>query len=400
MTTSPKLLFFIFLRLGCTAFGGPVAHLAYFHEEFVKKRGWLSEEEFSELVALCQFLPGPASSQVGLAIGYKTLGYKGGILAWLGFTLPSAIILMLFAYGVTHYDALINTQSLHYLKLAALAVVAQAIWTMGNKLCTSQAHIIIALLSCAFILLFPFAFNQIVLILFAGLIGVLFFKENNAATPYQETLEKKNRAAKSAATNNSYLFLISFFALLFILPLLNLLSDNQIIAYIDSFYRTGALVFGGGHVVLPMLEAEMNTQQWLDKDSFLAGYAAAQAVPGPLFTFSAYLGSSFSHGLPFWATGLICLSAIFLPSFLLIFGIQPYWEKLRVNRSIKAVLQTINAAVVGLLLAAFYQPIWVNSVFNATDLAWGLIFFTLLRFYKVPAWLLIIIILIFSLLFL
>ncbi|AGP48517.1 chromate transporter [Psychrobacter sp. G] len=375
-------VFLIFLRLGLTSFGGPVAHLGYFRDEFVIRRKWLTENSYADLIALCQFLPGPASSQVGIAIGLSRAGYAGALAAWTGFTLPSAIVLMLFAIGISSYGDIVPLGVLHGLKVAAVAVVAQAVWGMGKNLCTDVARISIMALAACFVLLVPSALAQVSVIAIAAIIGLLWFKPEKviAHDPLPITVRRR--------TGLVWLFL--FFLLLIGLPLLTALYPSQTLSMVDTFFRAGSLVFGGGHVVLPLLQAEIVPAGWISNDTFLAGYGATQAVPGPLFTFAAFLGSSMNQAPSGWLGGVICLIAIFAPSFLLVMGALPFWESLRQNLRTRAALSGINAAVVGLLLAALYQPVWTSAIIEAKDFGLALVALIALMFWKVPAWLVVI----------
>jgi len=375
-------VFLIFLRLGLTSFGGPVAHLGYFRDEFVIRRKWLTENSYADLIALCQFLPGPASSQVGIAIGLSRAGYTGALAAWTGFTLPSAIVLMLFAIGISSYGDIVPLGVLHGLKVAAVAVVAQAVWGMGKNLCTDVARISIMALAACFVLLVPSALAQVSVIAIAAIIGLLWFKPEKviAHDPLPITVRRR--------TGLVWLFL--FFSLLIGLPLLTALYPSQTLSMVDTFFRAGSLVFGGGHVVLPLLQAEIVPAGWISNDTFLAGYGATQAVPGPLFTFATFLGSSMNQAPSGWLGGMICLIAIFAPSFLLVMGALPFWESLRQNLRTRAALSGINAAVVGLLLAALYQPVWTSAIVEAKDFGLALVALIALMFWKFPAWLVVI----------
>ena len=375
-------VFLIFLRLGLTSFGGPVAHLGYFRDEFVIRRKWLTENSYADLIALCQFLPGPASSQVGIAIGLSRAGYTGALAAWTGFTLPSAIVLMLFAIGISSYGDIIPLGVMHGLKIAAVAVVAQAVWGMGKNLCTDVVRVSIMALAACFVLLVPTALAQVSVIALAAIIGILWFKPEKlmAHDPLPMTVRRR--------TGLVWLFL--FFSLLIGLPLLTTLYPSQTLSMVDTFFRAGSLVFGGGHVVLPLLQAEIVPAGWISNDTFLAGYGATQAVPGPLFTFAAFLGSSMNQAPSGWLGGMICLIAIFAPSFLLVMGALPFWESLRQNLRTRAALSGINAAVVGLLLAALYQPVWTSAIIEAKDFGLALVALIALMFWKFPAWLVVI----------
>lgn len=375
-------VFIIFLKLGLTSFGGPVAHLGYFRDEFVVRRKWLTERSYADLVALCQFLPGPASSQVGIGLGLSRAGYSGALAAWAGFTLPSAIALILFALGITHYQHDIPLGALQGLKVAAVAVVAQAVWGMGKNLCTDTARISIMAATACFVLLLPSTLGQIGAIIVAAIIGLLLFKPQHSTTYDALPITISRRAGS--------FWLILFFSLLIGLPLLVALYPHQSLAIVDTFFRAGSLVFGGGHVVLPLLQAEVVSSGWVTNDAFLAGYGAAQAVPGPLFTFSAFLGSVMNDDPNGWLGGIIALCAIFIPSFLLIMGALPFWEQLRQSIRTQAALAGINAAVVGLLLAALYQPVWSSAIFQPQDFALALVALIALMFWKLPPWLVVI----------
>ena len=376
-STSAWQVFLIFLKLGLTSFGGPVAHLGYFRDEFVGKRQWLSDQQYADIVALCQFLPGPASSQVGIAIGLSRAGHLGALCAWLGFTMPSAILLIIFALGVAQYSDIATSGILHGLKIAAVAIVAQALWGMGRNLCPDKSRITIMVITACFVLAVPSAFGQVMAIMIAGIVGIVLFKP-----------EISDQAALKLPISMKMggFWLSIFFILLIILPVFAWLLPSTTLAIVDDFYRAGSLVFGGGHVVLPLLQAEVVETGMMNKDLFLAGYGATQIVPGPLFTFAAFLGASMNDAPNGWLGGMIALVAIFLPSFLLVLGVLPFWEQLRCHSRTKAALMSVNAAVVGLLLAAFYQPIWINTILNATDFSLALIAFVALMYWKLPVW--------------
>lgn len=369
-------IFAVATRLGFTSFGGPAAHLGYFHEEYVRRRKWLDEKSYADLVALCQFLPGPASSQVGIGIGIMRGGIWGGIVAFLGFTFPSAVALMIFALILKNAN-LEDGGWIHGLKIVAVAVVANAIRDMAHKLTPDRRRKLIAVGSLVITLLWQSAFSQVVVILMAAVIGFLFYKN------------KKNFQQMSIHVPISSRFaiicLLLFFSLLFTLPLLKSLTSSHWIGMIDSFYRAGALVFGGGHVVLPLLEREFVPAGLLSEEKFLAGYGAAQAVPGPLFTFAAYIGAAMSG----WTGGMVATAAIFLPAFLLIFGTLPFWGKLRSNPNINGALLGVNAAVVGMLISAFYQPIWTSSILQPIDFAFAAILFSMLAYWKIAPWIIV-----------
>lgn len=370
-------VFLVFLRLGLTSFGGPIAHLGYFRDEFVTKRKWISEHAYADLVALCQFLPGPASSQVGMGIGLSRLGIWGAILAWIGFTIPSAIVLVLFGLGMTHFEAGAHQEWLHGLKVVAVAVVAQAVLGMGKKLCPDKERITIAVIASVVVLIVHSAIVQILVLVVAGIFGAYFLR-TTSELPH-EPLHKGRRRIGAV-------FLFLFLAILIVLPMLRPIFPIQELKLFDSFYRSGALVFGGGHVVLPLLQAEVVPTGWVTNDLFMAGYGLANAVPGPLFTFSAYLGAVSSRLPNGWTGGLISLIAVFLPSFLLIIGALPFWEKLRSIPKIRQSILGINAAVVGILLAALYNPVWTSAIFSAKDVALAMVGFLFLEFWKLPSW--------------
>src|SRR5215468_4355635 len=338
----------VFLKLGLTSFGGPVAHLGYFRNELVTRRGWLDDRSYADLVALCQFLPGPASSQVGIGIGLLRAGLPGAVAAWTGFTRPSALAMVLFAYGVGALGDTGGAGWLHGLKVAAVAVVAQAVLGMARTLAPDRQRATLAVAAAVITLAFASAWGQIGAIVLGGIVGVLFLRGDapldHAALPI----------SVSRATGASLLAL--FFLLLAVLPLVAAIYPAQWITEFEAFYRAGSLVFGGGHVVLPLLQAAVVPPGWVSNDAFLAGYGAAQAVPGPLFTFAAYLGAVMGPPPNGWRGAALCLVAIFLPSFLLVIGVLPFWEQLRRGAVAQAALRGVNAAVVGLLLAALYNP--------------------------------------------
>lgn len=372
------VIFWIALRLGITSFGGPIAHLGYFHDEYVRRRKWLDEKNYADLVALCQFLPGPASSQVGIGVGIIRGGIIGGLLAFLGFTLPSVIVLILFALAVHAFD-FYDASFIHGLKIVAVAVVAHAIMGMGKKLTPDLTRKAIAILAVIAMLFWQTTWTQIAIILIAAIIGIFLFNK-------QETEETQKHLQLSLSKKIGIISFILFFALLLILPILSKYSNSDWIFMFDSFYRSGALVFGGGHVVLPLLEQEFVPTGFVTAEEFLAGYGAAQAVPGPLFTFAAYLGTVIA-GVP---GGIIATIAIFLPAFLLVVGSLPFWHELRKKSSIRGSFIAVNAAVVGILIAAFYQPIWTSTIIEAKDFALALLLFSLLAFWKLPSWVIVI----------
>ena len=375
-------VFLIFLRLGLTSFGGPVAHLGYFRSEFVERRRWLGEAAYADLVALCQFLPGPASSQVGLALGLGHAGYAGAFAAWAGFTLPSAIALIALALGLTQAgDALQSGAGaglLHGLKVVAVAVVAQAVWGMARSLCPDAPRRALMLATAALLLAWPGTGSQLLAIALAGVLGLLLMRPVADAAHEPMSVPVSRRAGAA--------WLALFFALLLGLPLLAAALPTQTLALIDAFYRAGALVFGGGHVVLPLLQASVVPTGWVSNDVFLAGYGAAQAVPGPLFTFAAFLGASMSAAPTGWLGGLIALLAVFAPSFLLVVGALPFWESLRRQPRVRAALMGINAAVVGLLLAALWNPVITSAVHGVGDALLAGVALAALMKWKWPPW--------------
>ncbi|WP_226669934.1 chromate transporter [Metabacillus litoralis] len=363
-------------RLGFTSFGGPVAHLGYFHEEYVRRRKWMDEKSYADLVALCQFLPGPASSQVGIGIGVMRAGVLGGITSFIGFTLPSVIALIVFAIILQGLDVA-DAGWLHGLKIVAVAVVAHAILGMAQKLTPDLKRKAIALLALVGTLLWQTAYTQIAIILLSGFLGFLMFKQQKEDNPSSLSFPISRRFAVICLT--------LFFGLLIVLPIINQATSISWIALFDSFYRSGSLVFGGGHVVLPLLEREFVPTGLLTEEQFLTGYGAAQAVPGPLFTFAAYIGAVING----WQGGLLATLAIFLPAFLLILGTLPFWHQLRSNAKVKGALMGVNAAVVGILIAAFYHPIWTSSILDAIDFAFAAILFSMLVFWKLPPWIIV-----------
>jgi chromate transporter len=375
-------VFIAFLRLGLTSFGGPVAHLGYFREAFVARLRWLDDRAYADLVALCQFLPGPASSQVGIAIGLSRASYAGALAAWVGFTAPSAIALVVFAYGLSTFGDPVGSGWLHGLKVAAVAVVAVAVLGMMRSLAPDRERATIAATAAIAMLVMPSAFAQVVVILLGGLAGALFLPAEKVAAGSELPL--------TVSRKTGAVFLALFFVLLVGLPMLAAAFPVQGIKLVDAFYRAGSLVFGGGHVVLPLLQAAVVPQGWVSNDAFLAGYGAAQAVPGPLFTFAAYLGAVMTLEPNGWVGALVCLLAIFLPSFLLVIGALPFWDDLRQRPGARAALKGVNAAVVGLLIAAFYDPIWTVGITSAADVALAVAAFLLLFVWQAPAWLVVI----------
>jgi chromate transporter len=369
-------------RLGLTSFGGPIAHLGYFHEEYVKRRKWIDEQSYADLVALCQFLPGPASSQVSMAIGIARVGLLGGFAAWLGFTLPSALALVAFAFGI---GALANTADagwLHGLKIVAVAVVTQAVWGMARSLCPDRERATIAILASIVTLTWPTAIGQLSSIAIAAVVGLAIFPKTAPFSPSYMRFPVKKSTGITAW--------IILFALLLGLPLLRQIAPSHALEVFDSFFRVGSLVFGGGHVVLPLLQTEVVGPGWVTNEQFVAGYGAAQAVPGPLFTFAAYLGAVMGPEPNGWTGAMLALVAIFLPSFLLIAGALPFWDLLRSVPVFQSALKGVNAAVVGLLLTALYTPVWISAIHSPADFGLGLVAFGLLMFWKCPPWLVVV----------
>lgn len=366
-------VFWVAFRLGLTSFGGPIAHLGYFHAEYVERRRWLNERSYSDLVALCQFLPGPASSQVGIGIGLIRAGLMGGIVAWLGFTLPSLLVLVLFALALQGFD-LTGAGWIHGLKIVAVAIVAQAVLGMGRKLAPDRNRATIASLTMIGTLLWPSALVQILVIVLAAIVGLILYKEVN--------MEELPRLGVVVSRRTAVSCIVLFFGLLILLPILRQIFSSTWLAMFDSFYRAGSLVFGGGHVVLPLLEREVVPVGWLDAETFLAGYGAAQAVPGPLFTFAGYLGAVMEG----WLGAIVATVAIFLPAFLLMIGTLPFWDVLRTKPTVQGALAGVNAAVVGILASALYQPIWKSTIDHVADFCLAVALFGLLVFWKTPPW--------------
>ncbi|MCP1231403.1 chromate efflux transporter [Acetobacter indonesiensis] len=366
----------IFLRLGVTCFGGPIAHIGYFRDEFVVRRRWLNERAYADLVGLCQFLPGPASSQVGFSIGLMRAGYAGGLAAWAGFTLPSALILVLFAYGANALAGPTGAGLLHGLKLVAVAIVAQAVWGMARTLCPDRTRASIAVTAALIVLFAISPLAQIAAIVLGGLAGLWLCRSVQTSDGEHITVPVSHRAGIVA--------LALFLALLFGLPVLARHGAPESVSLFDAFYRSGALVFGGGHVVLPLLHEAFVTSGWVSDDTFLAGYGAAQAVPGPLFTFAAYLGAIVSqspHGVAGAAFGLF---GIFLPGILVLIGALPFWDTFRSQPAVRATMRGVNAAVVGLLGAALYTPVWTSAVRSVADFGIVLVGFVLLTVWRAP----------------
>lgn len=375
--SNPLEIFAVFLRLGLTSFGGPVAHLAYFRSEFIDKRRWLDEAGFADLLALSQFLPGPSSSEFGFAVGLLRAGLPGALCAWLGFTLPSALIMGGLGFGVAHVGDLAGAPWLHGLMLVACAVVALAVWQMARRLANDVPRGAMALAAAALALTLPATWGQLATITFGAAAGRLFLPGDTrqAVLPF----------APQVSRGVAIVALIAFAMLLTLPPIVAAASGSSALQLFDGFYRSGALVFGGGHVLLPLLNAVVVPKGWVNQDTFLAGYGAAQALPGPLFTFAAFLGVSPQAPAGGLLGGALALIAIFLPGSLLIVGTLPFWSALRANRAMQATLKGVNAAVVGLLLAALYRPVFVSAVFGWRDLAFALAALVLLHL-RVPPW--------------
>ncbi|WP_288833474.1 chromate efflux transporter [uncultured Corynebacterium sp.] len=371
-------VFRVFLRLGMTSFGGPVAHLGYFREEFVERKKWMGEKEYADIVALCQFLPGPASSQVGMAVGLRRAGFAGMLAAWAAFTLPSVVLMVAFALGVARLGDIAGAGWLLGLKAAAVAVVAHAVLGMATNLVTDRWRALIAAAAACVVLLVPGPFAQVAAIALGALGGLALPRKRSEFGP--DTAERASRVPVPVAVA----CLGAFVALLVVLPILAR-TGGPAAHIFDTFYRAGALVFGGGHVVLPLLEQATVPPGLVDHDTFLAGYGAAQAVPGPLFTFASFLGAS-AHGVTWWWGALVATVAIFLPAALLVVGALPFWESLRRHSAAAGVFAGANAAVVGILGAALYNPVFTAGVTGATTMAVAVAAFTALQAWKAPAW--------------
>ncbi|MNX70272.1 putative chromate transport protein [compost metagenome] len=372
-------VFLVFLRLGLTSFGGPVAHLAYFRTEFVDRRRWLDDYAYSDLVALCQFLPGPASSQVGMAIGLQRAGWSGMLAAWVAFTLPSALALIGFALGLAHFGWLSGSAAIHGLKVAAVAIVAQAVWGMGRSLCPDRSRAALAVTAALITVVLPTALAQLGAVLFGAMVGAAILQ-----VPPRPIL---TNSPPGVSRSVGLAALGIFVALMAGLPIWALLTDNALAGQIAGFYRAGALVFGGGHVVLPLLETASVSTGMVSSADFLAGYGAAQAMPGPLFAFAAFLGALSSGPLSGWAGGLTLLAAIFLPGALLVTAALPFWESLRRRPGVRNLVAGVNASVVGILLGALYDPVWTSAILSKADFALALLLFALLVYARwSPVW--------------
>ena len=372
-SSTPWQILWVFLRLGLTSFGGPVAHLGYFRTEFVERRRWLDERSFADLVALCQFLPGPASSQVGIAVGLVRGGWWGSLAAWVGFTLPSALALTAFAIGLTQHGDWVDSGWLHGLKVVAVAVVAQAVWGMAKSLCPDRPRAALAIAAALVTLLLPNAFAQVGAIVLCAMLGAWLLKLPGQAAP--------GHSPYGVSRTAGWLALATFGTLLLALPVLATALASPLLSTLADFYRAGSLVFGGGHVVLPLLQSSVVSSGAVGNAEFLAGYGAAQAVPGPLFTFAAYLGAVMQPsvgGVTGWVGAVVCLLAIFLPAWLLVVGALPFWDRLRQRPAVQSALAGVNAGVVGILLAALYDPVWTGAIRGRGDFALALAGFGLL----------------------
>lgn len=378
---TPIEVFGAFLKLGLTSFGGPIAHLGYFRDELVTRRRWLSDQAYADLVALCQFLPGPASSQVGFALGMMRAGWLGALAAFVAFTLPSALILLVFALTAASLTGPVGTGALQGLKIVAVAIVAQAVWGMARNLCPDRERGAIAVLAVAMLAFLPSAVGMVGAIVVGGAIGLMLGK--GTASPIGGHITMPVTKAQAAIA------LATFVALLITLPLLAGISQGM--AVLDSFYRAGSLVFGGGHVVLPLLQAEVVAPGWVSADQFLAGYGAAQAVPGPLFTFAAYLGAVLGPEPNGIAGAAMALLALFLPGFLLLVGALPFWDQFRAMPQAQSAMQGANAAVVGILGAALYSPVFTSAIMDMRDFALALACFVALIAWKAPPWLVVLV---------
>lgn len=371
-------VFLVFLRLGLTSFGGPVAHLAYFRREFVERRGWISDADYADLVALCQFLPGPASSQAGFALGLRQAGLAGGIAAFAGFTTPSALLMFAAAAGLIVMTGPVAEAVVHGLLLVAVSVVAQAVYGMARSLCRDAATIALAAASCMLLLVLPLPFLQPAVIAGAAGLGALLLQP---AIP-----SRSPPAHAPPARGRALLPLLAFAILLVGLPTLAFATGWAPAIVADAFYRSGALVFGGGHVVLPLLEAETVGRGWLAEETFLAGYGAAQALPGPLFAFAAFLGAASGTGLPPLAGGLIALVCAFLPGFLLVAAVLPVWRSLVARPAAAGAVRAASAAVVGVLAAALWRPVITTSIAGPADIVIAAAGFLALQVLRWPSW--------------
>jgi len=372
----------VFLRLGCASFGGPIAHLGYFQKEIVERRRWCSEDTLAEIIALAQSLPGPASSQVGFALGVVRAGWLGGLAAWGGFTLPSALLMLAFAYGHSFLAGSVGNGLLHGLQLVAVAVVAQAVMAMRSSLAPDRLRMAIAIAATGVTLFMPQQSATLVAITAGAIAGLVFCRSEERDKGELFTLKLPNAAGIAAAT--------TFILLLVLPPFIAYYHPAPGLAVFSAFYHSGALVFGGGHVVLPLLEDAVVARGWVTQQSFLAGYGAAQAVPGPLFSFAAYLGAQVRPTPSPFLYAVLGLAGIFTPGLLAMTAVLPFWSALRGNRSIQAALRGINASVVGVLIAALFQPLWTNTIHSASDFWIALVAFSLLALAKVQPWIVVV----------
>ena len=396
-TTSLWTIFLSFLKLGCTSFGGPIAHIGFFRHEFVNQRQWISEKDYADLVALCQFLPGPASSQVGMALGMFQRGYLGALVAWLGFTLPSALLMIGLALGLVQFQTLIPAGLLHGLKLVALAIVAQAVYAMAKTFCDDWRKMLITLLSIALLTLANASYWQVLTIAIGALLGLLWLKLKPIATPPQQAPNPIAEGYRGHVAGWTFLFVTGLVALPLLLPL----WSSPVLATIDAFFRAGSLVFGGGHAVLPLLQAEFVDSGAVAADTFVAGYGAVQAMPGPLFTFAGFLGAAipvdyFNPATSIGMTGgllggCIALIAVFAPAFLLLAMILPFWQQLRQNAKVQQALAGIGASVVGILAHTLYQPIATSTLLTPSDVVIAVTAIIALQYAKISPWLLVLI---------
>lgn len=373
--SSPWTILLVFLRLGLTSFGGPIAHIGYFRIEFVERRRWFDDRSFSDLVSLCQFLPGPASSKVGMAVGLARGGWLGSVAAWIGFTMPSALALIAFAYGMSEYGGIATSGAVHGLKVVAVAVVAQAVWGMAKGLCPDRPRAGLAIFATLLTLVLPSSLGQVGAILISGALGYAFLKMQHQQPVVHRGYGVSRRVGAAA--------LVAFFALLVGLPLAASATGSPLVGVLASFYRAGALVFGGGHVVLPLLQASVVPNGLVSNADFLAGYGATQAVPGPLFTFAAYLGTVMQGPLSGWTGGLVCLVMLFVPAYLVVVGSLPFWDSLRQRDGIQSAVAGVNAGVVGILLSALYDPVWTSAIHSRADFGMALAAFGLLVYARV-----------------
>lgn len=373
---TPAEVFWAFLKLGLTSFGGPIAHLGYFRSEFVERRRWLDDRSYSDLVALCQFLPGPASSQVGMALGLGRAGWMGLLAAWTGFTLPSAMVLILFALGLADYQGMAESPWVHGLKIVAVAIVAQAVLGMVRSLCPDRPRAALAILAALLSLLLPTTFGQLIAITVTGLLAWWKLGMDQAGDVQAHSYPVSRKVGMGA--------LLLFIGLLMVLPLWAAATGSSTVQLLEGVYRSGALVFGGGHVVLPLLQASVVPSGMVSNAELMVGYGAAQAVPGPLFTFAAYIGAMAQWPLQGWLGGLLLLAVVFIPALLILIGVLPFWQGLRHRAGIRTAMAGINAGVVGILGAALYDPVWTSAIHNKADFGLALLLFGLLTVGRVP----------------